>query len=96
MQVYKAILDDHCAVALKVLNPADVGESAMQLVQFEREIEILKHCKHHAIVACLGAWLNPDGVRFQSKAYQSDNKTPKPSALLDAKCHAQLLLTQAI
>ena len=53
------MLDDSEPVAVKFLNPADVGTIEAHRNQFEAEIRIMRLCKHTNVVSCIGAWIQP-------------------------------------
>ena len=57
--MYKAVLDDSQTVAVKFMNPSDVGSHASNRERFEAEIQIMQLCQHENVVACLGAWIQP-------------------------------------
>ena len=58
LQVFKAVLDGHTEVAVKFLNPADVGTHSAAKERFEAEIQIMLLCDHPNIVKCQGAWID--------------------------------------
>lgn len=60
--MFKAILDDQQVVAVKFLNPKEVNpkqvkDATKHRDKFESEVAIMQLCKHHNVVACLGAWI---------------------------------------
>lgn len=55
-QVFKALLDNNEEVAIKFLNPSDVGVQEAQRDRFKMEIQIARLCCHEYVVRCLGAY----------------------------------------
>ena len=63
MQVYRGVLDDTIAIAIKFLTASDSeGPSSLQLEQFEMEIHIMKACRFPNVVNFFGCCL--EGVRI--------------------------------
>lgn len=70
LQVYKALLDDVEPVAVKFLNPSDLGSTASSKEKFQSEIQLLRLCMHDNIVACIGACVRPVGVFYSMTTSQ--------------------------
>lgn len=44
-------------MAVKFLNPSDVGTQEINRLKFESEIQIMRLCRHANIISCLGAYI---------------------------------------
>ena len=55
--MYRATLDGELTVAVKFLNPSDVGTHEINRQKFESEIQIMRLCRHENIIGCLGSYI---------------------------------------